>query len=302
MKRSSLRRLPAALVLLAALCGVLALAPAAWAAPALAGSSVPAVPPSPTRWVTDGAGFLSPAAREALDARLQEYQQATGHQVLVWIGDTTGAEPLEDYTVRAFAAWRVGRKGIDDGLAIFVFAADRKVRIEVGYGLEGKVPDAIASRIVNEVIVPRLKAGDKDGAVTAGADAAMGVVEGRPWSSIEGAGGAVGPGTGTDLGPAAGVPPAEAYPGSGPTGETAAQGGVGARRPPDFWHTPAGTILKWILIAAFLLLLVTHPGLAFWLLLNIISGGRGGGGGGGGGGGFSGGGGRSGGGGASGSW
>ena len=290
--------MPAALALLLALGAALALVPAltaarvAAAAPAAgSGSSLPAVPPSPARWVTDGAGFLSPAVRETLDARLQDYQARTGHQVLVWIGGSTGAEALEDYTVRAFAAWRVGRKGIDDGLAIFVFADDRKVRIEVGYGLEGQLPDAIAERVVNEVIVPRLKAGDKDGAITAGVDAVLGVLDGKPWSSIEGA-------AGTNFAPplAGAEPPSEAPPGS------AASGAPGGRGQADFWHTLPGTILKWVLLAAFLLLLVTHPGLALWLLLNILSGGRGGGGGGGGGGGFSGGGGRSGGGGASGSW
>ncbi len=142
-----------------------------------------ALPPSPARWVTDGAGFLSPAVRDTLDARLQQYQAKTGHQVLVWIGRSTGSQPLEDFTVKAFAAWRVGRKGIDDGLVIFLFADDRKIRLEVGYGLEGQIPDAIASRIINEVMLPRLKGGDRDGAVVAGVDAVVAVIAGEPWTS-----------------------------------------------------------------------------------------------------------------------
>ena len=92
------------------------------------------------------------------------------------IAQTTGDTPTEDWTVRAFAAWKVGSKGLDDGLILFVFAKDKKVRIEVGYGLEGVVPDAIASRIINEVIVPRIQSGDRDAAVTAGIEALTGVV------------------------------------------------------------------------------------------------------------------------------
>ena len=224
----------------------------------------PAPPPSPTQWVTDGAGLLSPAAREGLDRRLKAYQAGTGHQVLVWIGRTTGGDPLEDWTVRAFAAWKVGRQGLDDGLVLFVFTEDRKVHIEVGYGLEGQVPDLVASRIIRETILPRLAAGDADGALNAGVDRILKVV-----------GGDASAGQSRDQGRRGGQP-------------------IGLGQ----W------IVLGILGLGFLALAITHPGLAVWLLFNILSGGRGGGGGwsSGGGGGWSGGGGRSGGGGASGSW
>ena len=139
------------------------------------------LPPAPTRWVEDTAGFMSPAARTALDARLEGYERATGHQVVVWIGKTIEGAPLDDWAVKTFAAWKVGRKGLDDGIAIFVLADDRKIDIEVGYGLEGTVPDAAASRIIREVMAPRLRAGDRDGAVTAGADAVLASIEGKPW-------------------------------------------------------------------------------------------------------------------------
>ena len=218
-----------------------------------------ALPPTPTRWVTDGSNLLSPAAREGLDLRLQAYQAGTGHQVLVWIGGSTGGEPLEAWTVRAFAAWKVGRKGLDDGLVLFVFTGDHKVRMEVGYGLEGRVPDIVASRIIQESILPRLKAGDGDGALTAGVDRILKVVSGDASSQ-----------------------------GPRDRGQRGGQAiGLGT----------------WIVIAvvglAFLVLAITHPSMAVWLLFSLFSGGRGGGGGDGG---FSGGGGRSGGGGASGSW
>ena len=122
---------------------------------------------------------MSPEAASALDSKLEGYERATGHQLIVWIGMTTGDAPIEDWAVRAFAQWKVGRKGLDDGIALFIMSADRRLRIEVGYGLEGQVPDAIASRIINETIVPRIQAGDRDGAVTAGVDAVMRVVGGE---------------------------------------------------------------------------------------------------------------------------
>lgn len=216
-------------------------------------------PPPPARWVTDGSNLLSPAMREGLDQRLKAYQEGTGHQVLVWIGDTTGGDPLEDWTVRAFAAWKVGRKGLDDGLVLFIFTGDQKVRMEVGYGLEGQVPDILASRIIRETILPRLKSGDADGALDDGVDRILKVV-----------------------------------------------GGDASAREPQGHDQRRGEPIGlggWIVIAvlglAFLVLAITHPGMAIWLLFNILSGGRGGGGGDGG---WSGGGGRSGGGGASGSW
>ena len=219
-------------------------------------------PPVPVRWVTDSVNLLSPSARTALDLRLKAYQDATGHQVLVWIGGTTGGDPIEDWTVRAFAAWKVGRKGLDDGLVLFILTGDRKLRMEVGYGLEGQVPDLVASRIIRETIVPRLKTGDADGALSAGVDRLLKVIGGD--TSARSA---------QERGPREGTP-------------------IGT----------GGWIIIGLLALAFLALAVTHPGLAVWLLFNLLSGGRGGGGGGGGDGGFSGGGGRSGGGGASGSW
>jgi uncharacterized protein len=230
---------------------------------AVAGS---ALPPAPAHWVEDHASFLSPATRDALDAKLAGYERATGHQVIVWIGTTLGGAPLDDWAVRTFAAWKIGRKGVDDGVAIFVLADDRAIDIEVGYGLEDKVPDAIASRIIREVMAPRLRAGDRDGAVTAGVDAVLAAIEGRPWA------GAVGTG-----------PP-----------------------PPQQRASRTDWIVGGIALVVLLVFGITHPRMALFLLWTLASGGRGGfgglGGGGGGGGGFGGGGGRSGGGGARGGW
>jgi uncharacterized protein len=228
------------------------------------------IPPSPSRWATDTAGFLSPGALADLDSRLEAFQRTTGHQVLVYIAPTTGDTPTEDWTVRAFAAWKVGSKGLDDGLILFVFAQDKKVRIEVGYGLEGVVPDAIASRIIREVIVPRIEKGDPDGAVTAGVQALLGVV----------------------------APQAGGAPGEDPS-QRRLQESTGHLTSQVQSLSLGQKIFFGLLLVGFLILLVTHPGLAIYLLFSLLSGGRGGGGGGGG---FSGGGGSSGGGGASGSW
>jgi uncharacterized protein len=258
----------------------------ALAAGAALAVDLPKVPPSPQRWVTDDAGLLSAPARQALDARLEDYQRRTGHQVLVWIGDTTGNLPLDDFAVAAFKAWRVGRKGMDDGLALFVMAKDRKIRFEVGYGLEGRLPDAIAFDIISQIMAPRLRAGDADGAVSAGVAAATAAIDGQDWRSagaaVNGHGGGVTPGAGA---------PREERPDAG-----------GRYRRPGAQPLSVGQMILFGIIGLVVLfLLITHPSFAIWLLFNILSGGRGGDGGGGGGG-FSGGGGRSGGGGASGSW
>ncbi len=222
------------------------------------------IPEAPTRWVTDIANFMSPGALRSLDMRLQEYERGSGHQLIVYIGTTTGDAPIDDWAVRAFEKWKVGRKSIDDGLVLFIMAADRRLRIEVGYGLEGSIPDATASRIINEIITPKIQAGDRDGAVTAGMEALMSVAGGQ------------------------GLP-------------LPAQGRDRAPQP----ITLAQLVLYAIVGIFVLILFITNPSLAIYLLASILSGGHGHGrrhGGGWGGGGFRGGGGRSGGGGASGSW
>jgi len=143
------------------------------------------IPPTPTSWVTDRAGLLSPQTTNELDQRLQAYEKATGHQVVVWIGHSIGDTPLDDWAVRTFKEWTIGRKGFDDGLVMFVLADDRKIDIEVGYGLEDRVPDAVASRVIRDVMAPRLQAGDRDGAIRAGTDAILEAIEGKPFTPGE---------------------------------------------------------------------------------------------------------------------
>lgn len=115
---------------------------------ACGGSSTP---PTPTQWATDTAGYIEPGEVQALNVKLRAYQQRTDHHMLVWITNRRlGPEKLEDFTFRAFNSWGIGRDGHDDGIVVFVFPADRKIRIEVGYGLERLVPDAEATRILVE--------------------------------------------------------------------------------------------------------------------------------------------------------
>jgi uncharacterized protein len=230
----------------------------------LFGAETP-IPEAPTEWVTDTANFLSPEAVRTLNDRLRQYQQRTGHQLIVYIAPTTGDVPIEDWAVRAFAKWKVGRKGLDDGLALFVMPQDRKLRIEVGYGLEPVVPDAIASRVIYEVMVPRIQAGQHDQAVSAGIDSLIATIDKQPGA----------------------FPPPASRSRPEPAPASALQS--------IFWG------ILGILIVG---LLVTHPRLALFFLMSILSGGgrSRGGGYGWGGGGFGGAGGRSGGGGASGSW
>lgn len=115
--------------------------------------------------VNDKAGVLSPAARNQLRQELLAYKEATGHEfAFVSIPSLEGL-PIEDYSLRLAEKWRLGDEQRDDGLVFIVAKADRKMRIEVGYGLEGAVPDALASRIIRDVVTPAFRSGDFDGGV-----------------------------------------------------------------------------------------------------------------------------------------
>ena len=147
---------------------------------ATAGSAAEVTPSFPTRHFDDRAGFVSPVMAARLDARLHEFETRTGHAVYVSIFPKLPSPSLEDFTVRTATAWRIGRKNVDDGAILFAFVADRKLRIEVGYGLEGDIPDALAHRILGEYVTPALKAGRIDDAFEAGVAALLAAAEGRP--------------------------------------------------------------------------------------------------------------------------
>jgi uncharacterized protein len=136
--------------------------------------------PTLTARVTDLTGTLTQQQKTALEERLAAFEARKGSQIAVLIVPTTAPEPIEQFSIRVAEAWKVGRKGVDDGAILVVAMKDRALRIEVGYGLEGALPDATAKRIVEEYIVPRFKAGDFFGGIDAGVSRMMAVVEGEP--------------------------------------------------------------------------------------------------------------------------
>src|SRR5574338_44028 len=130
--------------------------------------------------VTDLTGTLSAAQRTALEERLAAFEARKGSQIAVLLVPTTQPETIEQYGIRVAEQWKLGRKGVDDGVLLLVAMKDRAVRIEVGYGLEGVLPDAPANRIIDEYIVPRFKQGDFAGGISAGVDRGSRGVEREP--------------------------------------------------------------------------------------------------------------------------
>ena len=135
--------------------------------------------PALTARVIDLTGTLSGSAVNRLETELQDLEVRKGSQIAVLIVPTTQPDDIEQYGIRVAEQWKLGRKGVDDGAILIVAKDDRRVRIEVGYGLEGALPDAIANRILDETIRPRFKAGDFDGGVEAGVAQMIAVVNGE---------------------------------------------------------------------------------------------------------------------------
>lgn len=136
------------------------------------------VPPLKHR-VTDLTATLDANQQAALESRLAQFEQAKGSQIAVLIVPSTQPEAIEQYSIRVTDVWKIGRKSVDDGLLILVAKDDRKMRIEVGYGLEGVIPDVIAKRIIAEVITPYFKQGDYYGGLNAGLDKIFALVDGE---------------------------------------------------------------------------------------------------------------------------
>jgi uncharacterized protein len=137
------------------------------------------LPPKPTRYVTDRAGVLGGRA-EALNSRLEEFEKETSNQMLVWVDRRIPENSaLEEFTVAAARKWAAGQAGRNNGVVLFVFTDDRKMRIEVGYGLEGVLPDALTHRIQEEEILPRFRTGDYAGGIEAGVTALIAAAKGE---------------------------------------------------------------------------------------------------------------------------
>src|SRR5882724_4195780 len=161
--RLSCRRL-VLLLLLAALAG-----PAAAALP---------IPPPPDHRINDFAGVLPAAERERLEEKLRSWGRESSNQIVVAIFRSLDGESLEDYSIRLAQAWRIGQKGLDNGVIFLVFVDDRKMRLEVGYGLESKLTDALSSQILRQVVAPSFREGKVADGIAAGLDAIEQVIAG----------------------------------------------------------------------------------------------------------------------------
>ena len=250
------------------------------------------VPPLIHR-VTDLTATLDAQQTQALESRLAAFETRKGAQIALLIVPTTQPETIEQYGIRVVEAWKLGRKGVDDGALLLVAKDDRELRIEVGYGLEGVLPDATTNHITDEIIVPYFKRGEFFAGIDAGTAAMMQVIDGEP------------------------LPPPKRFGANGKYdiesllfigfGLVVVVGGMLrallGRFPAAVLMGGALGVLAWVTIASLMIALLVGL-MAFMFVL--LGGGRGfggyGGGGFGGGGGFSGGGGGFGGGGASGRW
>ena len=148
---------------------------AAFALEALAEVPVPALKAR----VTDLTGTLSAEQKSTLEQRIAAFEAKKGSQLALLMLPTTKPEEIEQYSIRVAEAWKIGRKGTDDGVILIVAKDDRRLRIEVGYGLEGAIPDGVANRVISETITPRFKAGDFYGGISAGVDQLIRLVEGE---------------------------------------------------------------------------------------------------------------------------
>ena len=146
------------------------------AIPALANAL--AVPALQSR-VNDLAGLLSPEASRGIEAELAEFERAESTQIVVLTIPTLEGEALEEYSIKVAEAWKIGQEGKGNGVILLVARQERKVRIEVGRGLEGTLTDLVSGRIIRNAIAPRFKTGDFDGGVIAGTNAIMAVVKGE---------------------------------------------------------------------------------------------------------------------------
>jgi uncharacterized protein len=136
------------------------------------------VPPLKAR-VTDLTGTLSAQQKGELESRIAAYESRRGSQIAVLMLPTTKPEEIEQYSMRVAEAWKIGRKGVDDGLILIVAKDDRRQRIEVGYGLEGAIPDSVSKRVIDERITPRFRDGDFYGGVRDGVDQLIRLAEGE---------------------------------------------------------------------------------------------------------------------------
>jgi uncharacterized protein len=146
-----------------------------WIFPALALVAVPQL----TGRVVDQTGTLSSGDIAQLTQKLADLQTRKGSQIAVLIVPTTDGEPIEQFSLRVAEAWKIGRKKIDDGALLVIAKNDRRLRVEVGYGLEGALTDVTTKRIIDEIITPKFKSGDFAGGISAGVDRIIDLINGE---------------------------------------------------------------------------------------------------------------------------
>jgi len=148
---------------------------------ALAGANAAEIiPPAPARYFNDYANVVSSSTANQLDKVLEDFERSTSSQIVVAIyPQMQSGSSLEDYCQRIFEAWKVGQKSRDNGAVLFVFVQERKMRIEVGYGLEGALPDALAKQIIEEQIKPAFQKGDFESGLAAGVRTMLAAVRGE---------------------------------------------------------------------------------------------------------------------------
>ncbi|MBS0630636.1 MAG: TPM domain-containing protein [Verrucomicrobia bacterium] len=145
-----------------------------------AGHSAEVIPPAPAAYFNDYAGIVSPGAARQLDAELTQFERDTSNQIVVAIYPKMQSDSsVEDYTVRVAQKWGVGQKDRKNGAVLFLFQESHDIRIQVGYGLEGALPDALCKRIVEDEIAPRFRQGDFTGGLQAGVHAMMAATKGE---------------------------------------------------------------------------------------------------------------------------
>jgi len=142
-----------------------------------------AVPPLHAH-VTDLTGTLTAQQSSEMETLLSDFEARKGSQIAVLLVPTTQPENIEQYAIRVVEQWKLGRKHVDDGALLLVAKQDNVLRIEVGYGLEGVMPDAVSKRIISETIIPHFKQNDFPGGIRAGVDAMVKVAEGEPLPAV----------------------------------------------------------------------------------------------------------------------
>jgi len=147
---------------------------------ALATQGAEVMPPAPSRYFNDFAGVTPLATGDRLNRQLEEFEKSNSSQVVVAVFQKMESpSSIEDFVHRMFVAWKIGQKEKNNGVLLAVFVQDRKMRIEVGYGLEGALPDAIARRIIDDEIAPHFKRGDYSSGLTAGVAAILAATRGE---------------------------------------------------------------------------------------------------------------------------